>query len=170
MGSLAKIIDRVFMLTCLLLGYAVWNAGTHTNTVYTADYFRTLIEAADELEQYQIRFQHIALAQALHETDEFRSAICRDCKNLFGMKVASSRPTTSIGKCRGHARYRSYSDSVLDYAEWQMKYLPRYERRFGRVTTNEQYYRFLRAQNYAEDDEYIQKLRKWVKVIAPDTV
>lgn len=170
MTTLTKIIDRIFWLAVLLLVWAIWNAGTHTTTVYTASYYKDLIQAADELTQYEIRFQHIVLAQALHETDEFRSPICRECKNLFGMKVASRRPTTNIGKCRGHAKYESYSDSVLDYAEWQMKYLPRYERLNGPVVTNEDYYAFLRAQRYAEDEAYIQKLRYWVRLLSPDSV
>ena len=72
-----------------------------------------------EIVNQGIKYPDIALAQAKIESNHFRSDIFKENNNLFGMKLPSQRKTTAIGKNRGHARYRSWVDSVKDYKLWQ---------------------------------------------------
>lgn len=60
----------------------------------------------------------LIFAQAWHETDVFSSKICKENKNLFGMKRPSVRDNLVVDENRGHAVYRSYGDSVRDYFLW----------------------------------------------------
>lgn len=110
------------------------------------------------------------LAQGLVETGMFSSKIYKENNNWLGMKCATQRKTTCIGTHRGHALYKSAEDCTYDYYLWQSKYLPKYEEKVGPVITEDQYLEFLKAYNYAEDPEYIFKVKsklkfvnKWIK-------
>lgn len=162
MRVITKVVDFLLLVVSIGVAIAAYDLNKSAIPVSNSRHYQIMIDGIDEMQDYQIKFKHIVLAQAIHETNSFSSNIYYDCRNLFGMKVASRRATTNTGKCRGHAEYDSYVASVKDYALWQMKYLPYYEARHGRVETDEDYYKFLRRQRYAEDDAYIRKLRKWV--------
>lgn len=125
----------------------------------------TIIEEVDKLDEYSIRFKEVVFAQAVHETNNFKSAIYRECNNLFGMKVAHRRLRTSISTCRNHAYYDSRVNSVKDYALWQMNRLPIYEFKvLGRhCETQEEYMKFLKWAGYAEDHKYIRKVKEHLK-------
>ena len=69
-----------------------------------------------------LKFPHIALAQTILETGEYKSKIFKENKNLFGMKQARTRTTLAEGTQYGHAYYKSWSNSVLDYAFWVSTY------------------------------------------------
>jgi flagellum-specific peptidoglycan hydrolase FlgJ len=99
-----------------------------------------------------IRFSDIVYAQAVLETGGFKSMIFLESFNLFGMKVASSRPTTALSKSRGHALYDSWMMSVNDYALYQSAFL-------RDIRTSEDYLSYL-SKHYAEDPAYVSKLRK----------
>lgn len=105
------------------------------------------------IERSGIRFPDIVFAQAVLETGHFRSDIFREGNNLFGMKVARSRPTTAIGEYSGHAMYDDWVSSVIDYALYQSAYL-------RKLKTEDQYYEYL-SQHYAEDPEYVNKLKRY---------
>lgn len=68
------------------------------------------------MKKLKIKYPETVLAQAKLETGNFTSAIFKENHNLFGMKVAEKRPTSAIGINRGHAQYRNWKDSVIDYA------------------------------------------------------
>ena len=110
----------------------------------------------DELKGYlidlNIKFPDIVYAQARLETNGFKSKIFRENNNLFGMKASTRRSSTNKGEQHGHAYYDSWRESVLDFALWQCRYL-------NNISTKEQYFRYLKA-NYAEDPNYIDKLKK----------
>jgi flagellum-specific peptidoglycan hydrolase FlgJ len=95
------------------------------------------------------------LAQAVLETNEFKSNIFKENNNLFGMKEATKRPTTNSGVENGHAYYNSWRESVQDYAMFAAAYL-------NDIKTEEEYFQYLRA-NYAEDSMYVEKLKKIIK-------
>lgn len=84
------------------------------------------IELSDEILSYildlRIENAYLVYAQAQLESGHFTSDIFMENNNLFGMKVAERRPTTAIGVNRGHAVYKSWRESVLDYALMQAAY------------------------------------------------
>lgn len=61
-------------------------------------------------------------AQAIHETGGFSSAICKENKNLFGMKQPSKRQTLAVGTNRGHAVYKTYEDSLRDFVYYLQEF------------------------------------------------
>lgn len=112
-----------------------------------------------------IRYPAAVFAQAAHETGGFSSAIYYENKNLWGLKVPYHRPTLALGWHRGHAKFASYDDCIREYKAWQDKYLPRYERTFGGVATNEKYVRFLKYSGFAEDPAYDKRVLHYVKLV-----
>lgn len=99
-----------------------------------------LIEA---LIYYDIKYPHIVYAQALIETGNFKSGLCLSDNNLFGLYNSS--------KGRYH-RFDHWAESVIAYKDFiQHKYKP-----------PEDYYKFLQRIGYAEDPDYISKLKKVV--------
>ena len=72
-----------------------------------------------ELKKQGVNFPDVALAQAKLETGHFESAVFKENNNLFGMKHPSVRQTVSLGSNRGHAKYKTWQDSVKDYKLWQ---------------------------------------------------
>ena len=64
---------------------------------------------------------NVALAQFKIETGHFTSAICRENKNIAGIRNSTS--PLSIGKNRGHNVYKTYRDCLKDYVRVQNKYL-----------------------------------------------
>ncbi len=113
----------------------------------------------DRLKAYilelNIKFPHIVYAQAQLESGEFKSHIFRENNNFFGMKVATKRPTTNKGEENGHAFFDHWRDCVVDYALYQAQYL-------SDLKTETEYYEYL-GQNYAEDPNYVAKLKKIVQ-------
>ena len=63
----------------------------------------------------------VILRQAIVESAWFKSKLFIEGNNLFGMKLATTRPTTAIGKCRGHAKYKHWTDSVKDIILYQIE-------------------------------------------------
>jgi uncharacterized FlgJ-related protein len=111
-----------------------------------------LIEYIDEL---NIKFPHIVLAQARLESGNFKSKIFKENNNLFGMKEAKQRISTNKGTNLGHAKYDSWKECVLDYALYQATYLSKFK-------TEEQYYSYL-ADNYAANGRYVKLLKDIAK-------
>ena len=64
---------------------------------------------------------NVAVAQLKIETGHYKSAICRENKNLAGIRNSAS--PLSIGKNRGHNVYATYKDCLKDYVRVQNKYL-----------------------------------------------
>lgn len=102
--------------------------------------------------ELNIKFPHIVYAQAKLETGEFKSKIFKENNNLFGMKVATRRPTTNKGEDNGHAFYVNWKESVVDYAFYSAQYL-------SNIKSESEYFDYL-GQSYAEDPNYIPKIRK----------
>ena len=64
---------------------------------------------------------NVAVAQFKIETGHYKSAICRENKNLAGIRNSAS--PLSVGKNRGHNVYKTYRDCLKDYVRVQNKYL-----------------------------------------------
>jgi uncharacterized FlgJ-related protein len=103
------------------------------------------------LKEMNLKFYDIVYAQAIIETGHFTSNIFRNGNNLFGMKFARQRPTTAIGEYKGHAKYESWEESVVDYALFQAAYMKK-------CKTREEYLEYL-GRNYAGDPGYVSKIR-----------
>jgi len=86
---------------------------------------------------------NIALAQFSQETLHFKSDICKENKNIAGIRTSKSKYV--IGMNRGHCVYKTYKDCIKDYIRIQNLYLKNINHK------------------YAEDSNYIKSLRN-VKV------
>ena len=105
----------------------------------------------------QMNMQHpdIVLAQAIVESGNFKSNIFIENNNLFGMKEPLSRNTVALGTKNGHAYYKNWQHSVIDYALYQSSYFFNNKRDYGR---NDYLERLSRS--YAQDPNYINKIKK----------
>ena len=83
---------------------------------------------------------NVAVAQFKIETGHYKSAICRENKNLAGIRNSAS--PLSIGKNRGHNVYATYRNCLRDYVRVQNKYLKNIDGK------------------YAEAKGYIQQIKK----------
>jgi hypothetical protein len=110
-----------------------------------------LIEAIKGL---NFPFPYIVMAQAIHETNMFQSALFLENNNLFGSKCATHRITLTKLSNNSYAYFTTWKESVYDYALYSATYL-------SKIQTEEEYYDYL-SQNYAEDPQYVNKLKQLV--------
>ena len=97
-----------------------------------------LIEALD---YYGIQYPQIVYAQALLETGHFKSKLCTQYNNLFGLYNS---------RTRSYYRFDNWWDSVIAYRDFvQYKY-----------KGNTDYYTFLVDLPYAMDPNYIRKIKQ----------
>jgi uncharacterized FlgJ-related protein len=108
-------------------------------------------------EKHKIRFSHIVYAQAILESNNFKSKLCKENNNIFGMKVPAQRFTfcNNPYDYGNYAKYDNIESCVLDYKAWQQTYA--YHIRDENV-----YFAFL-AEVYAEDKNYVNKLKKIIE-------
>ena len=91
------------------------------------------------LKKHGIKYPKIVLAQAILETGAFRSRVCRENNNLFGLRHS-----------KGYYTFDHWEESVIAYRDWVQ-----YKHRDG-----EGYYSFLKRIGYASAKDYIYKVRK----------
>lgn len=98
----------------------------------------------EALEYYEVLYPEIVHAQAVLETGNFTSRICRERNNLFGLYNS-----------RKHEYYKfsHWTESVVAYKEWIQR----------RYRDGEDYYDFLNRISYAEDRSYTLHLKKMIK-------
>lgn len=114
--------------------------------------FDNLVKMINDL---NIRFPHIVMAQAIIESGHFQSNVFRTNHNLFGMKQARARCTTARGTELNHAFYDSWKESVYDYAFFQSRYL-------NDLRTEDAYLDYL-DRNYAEAPNYDKAILRVIK-------
>jgi len=107
------------------------------------------------MKEVNIKFPHIVLAQSMIETGSFSSEIFKHNHNLFGMKEPSSRATVAKGTSRGHAYYDHWTQSVVDYALFQSRYM-------SHLKSESAYLEYL-GKHYAEDPNYVTKVKKLIE-------
>lgn len=112
-------------------------------------------EVLDYITSLNIRFPKVVLAQAKLESGNYTSYVFKTKKNLFGMKLARSRPTTANKNSIGYASYSSWKQSVIDYALLQTSY-------YRNCRTEQQYLEQLQR-SYCENNKYIQHLKELMK-------
>ena len=97
----------------------------------------------EALEYYEIKHPQIVYAQAILETGHFKSNVCLNYNNLFGLYDS---------KNKDYYKFNHWTESIVAYKEWiQKKYQP-----------PNNYYVFLEEINYASDKEYISILKSIV--------
>lgn len=96
------------------------------------------------LQYYEIKYPEIVLAQAVLETGHYRSKLCKESNNLFGLYN---------NRKKDYFHFIHWSESVEAYKNFiQYKY-----------QEGEDYYNFLSRIGYASDTLYIPKLKTIVK-------
>lgn len=116
---------------------------------FTEDKFTSM------LDEINLPYPHITLAQAKLETGNFTSKIFNENHNSFGQKEAKVRINLAKGTQYGHAYYNNWEESILDYAYWYSTYA-------SKCKTEEQFYQLL-DKVYAEDELYSVKLKNIVE-------
>jgi hypothetical protein len=100
-----------------------------TDTVYIEDVPLTDSAITKELTQLGCMLPNVALAQFKVETGHFKSDICRENKNVAGIRNSASK--LSKGLSRGHNVYSTYRDCLRDYVRIQNKYLKNIDGRYA---------------------------------------
>lgn len=132
--------DKVFVLNTIIEKYKP------KDTIPKLNKKNVLIE----LKKNNVYFPEIVLKQALLETNDFKSKICDENNNIFGIRHYPNSDTTyAIAKNRGFLCFKNWTDCVKEYKRLQ-------KRNFK----DEYYYSFLNNSNYAEKDIYVNILKK----------
>lgn len=98
----------------------------------------------EALDYYGVMHPNIVYAQAVLETGHFKSDLCLNNNNLFGLYDSRKKE---------YYTFSHWTESVEAYIDYiQYKYKPPND-----------YYTFLEELPYAEDKEYINKLKNIVK-------
>lgn len=156
----------ILVLTCIaaIFGFTAGKAPMDTNqgtarvhfsedtvvlSTFTPEGFITYMK------EINIKYPHIVYAQALVESNHFKSKIFQENHNLFGMKQARVRCNLAKTTERGHASYDHWTESVVDYALYQSSYL------YG-IKSESDYFAKLKA-SYAGDPDYVDKLKTIIK-------
>jgi uncharacterized FlgJ-related protein len=151
-------IALLILLISLGVGFILKKKETHTQVVkihvenkpeFTEDSLINLLKSLN------IKFPHIVLAQSKIETGHFKSKIFLENHNLFGMKHSRQRASTAKGTQYNHAYYDSWVLSVYDYALYSCRYLSGFK--------NETEYLEYLKNTYAEDPNYVNKIKSIVK-------
>ena len=93
------------------------------------------------LKRHGIKYPKIVLAQAILETGAFRSRVCRENNNLFGLRHS-----------KGYYAFEHWEESVIAYRD-KVQYKHR---------DNENYYSFLRRIGYSTSKDYARRVREIV--------
>ena len=107
------------------------------------------------LDEINLPYPYITLAQAKLETGNFTSKIFNENHNSFGQKEAKVRINLAKGTQYGHAYYNNWEESILDYAFWYSTYA-------SKCKSEEEFYQLL-DKVYAEDELYSKKLKNIVE-------
>lgn len=110
-----------------------------------------------KLKEHRTLFADIVLAQSVLESNWYKSDICRNGNNCFGMKLSGKRPTTTNESYKGYAKYKDIDDCINDYSLWQL---------WSGVQkmSKDEYINFI-SKNYAEDGEYRKKLEIMIQTL-----
>lgn len=98
----------------------------------------------EALSYYGLKNKDIVYAQAVLETGHFKSKVCLNYNNLFGLYDSRNKD---------YYKFNHWTESIVAYKEWiQKKYQP-----------PNNYYTFLEDINYAEGKSYTRLLKEIVK-------
>lgn len=108
------------------------------------------------LKESNVKFPHIVFAQARLESANFTSNLFLKHHNMFGMRIASSRPVSyNYVTDSNFAGYRTWKESVLDYIFYQCCFM-------RDIDTEEEYYSTL-SKKYCQENTYDTKIKELAK-------
>lgn len=107
------------------------------------------------LKELNVKYIDVVVAQAKLESNDFQSNIFKQNHNLFGMKLAVARSSTSHSEFSSHAVYKSWRESVLDYAMFQNTII-------HKCKTVKQYKAYIQR-NYSHTSTYMQRVEKIIR-------
>ena len=150
------------IVICLLIGISIMfiiativqAKGNKKNTLQEVIEFTPCYKdsIANFLIELKVKYPQIVLSQSIIESGNYTSKVFLENNNPFGMKLSWNRSTTALGIKNGYAYYSNLRDAIIDYAFMQSSY-------YRSAKTEEDYY-ILLQKSYAEDKEYINKVRK----------
>jgi hypothetical protein len=109
-----------------------------------------------QINQTGIKYPDLVFAQALLESGEFKSKLCKENKNLFGMQMPTTRKTIATSSRKHYAKYKHWTESVFDYKLYQ-EYI------FGkRKYTRIEYINMLNKK-YSETSDYMKRVHRVLK-------
>lgn len=126
---------------------------TDTLRVHTKPFSQDAL--IDLLEDCNMKYPYIVLAQAKLESSNFTSKVFKQNNNMFGMRKARQRITSAMGEKNTYACYRDWMDCVYDYAMYQSSVM-------CNISNEEEYFARL-GERYAEDVLYVVKLKRIIK-------
>lgn len=136
------VVSLIVNLALLLAVLVLWGKGPTIITRLKSVVVERTIEdipltdsaITHELTQLGCVLPNVALAQIKIETGHYKSAICRENKNLAGIKT--SRSDYVAGMNLDHCVYKTYRDCLRDYVRIQDRYLKNID---GKYATSETY-------------------------------
>lgn len=177
-----SLLGILYVLVSIIISYATFSyLRTNLETlktleienkqlVFRSDSLKNVISIINETDKFSesellmminglnLMYPEVVLAQSKLETGNYTSDVFKVAGNLFGMKPARIRPYTHYGIYKDHADYLgNWRLSVIDYALWQSREVSK-----SNVKSVEDYLTLLKIKGYAEDDNYIQKLRELI--------
>ena len=134
-----------------------YNLNQESSIIFKSEDHYSEDKLKEEIQRMNFKFSNIVLAQAIHETNNFKSKIFIENNNLFGMKEAKSRNTLALGTQNNYAYYNNWKESLIDFGFWYSSY--------ARTCKNEEEYFNLLSEMYAQDSLYVKKLKTIIKKI-----
>ena len=144
---------RAFVIGALI--FFIWGYMTGNKLALIAN----TIDYAIALKMKGVMYPRVVLAQRVLESGNGTSAIYKENKNPYGLKLPKYRDTYAIGENKGHAVFNSFSDAVNDYVERQDYWVPIFEKNHYTIDCEDDYIEFLVKTGYAEDPKYADKIR-----------
>jgi len=86
----------------------------------------------EELVKNKCILPAVAVAQSRIETGNYRSRVCLENKNLFGIKEHKCKYV--LGTKNNHAYYKTYKDNIKCYIHVQNMYLKKIDGRYAEAT------------------------------------
>lgn len=100
--------------------FVFFSGFAYTPSFYAQDLALTKKALWEKINEVGIKFPEIVFAQALLESGDLNSRLCRIHNNLFGMKLPEKRETLAFGAAKGgYAKYKDWTHSVEDYVLFQ---------------------------------------------------
>lgn len=150
--SSLKVVSLKFLIIMVLFLAIPMNMNSKGNEKRIAvktEYVQHLNDSVvyKKLIEKNVKYPFIVLAQAKIETGNYKSNLCINGNNLFGIKSG-----------KRYAHYNNIDECIDAYLN-KIQY---------KLRNGENYYKFLKRIGYAENPTYVEKVKKMEKTIDKD--